>query len=139
MWFQTVPTSELEFYELNQTQGHHQLFSKQYLLAVARCKIMISRSPLIEMSPRPPWLKRQLQAFPAMLTSYHPSCNNVATVSAMSKPAALLIMYPALLISSASVTLLAQFLKEEHFLLGNGGRYGMLTWENQDLAVYKSY
>ena len=77
MWFQTVPTSELEFYELNQTQGHHQLFSKQYLLAVARCKIMISRSPLIEMSPRPPWLKRQLQAFSVILASYHPSCNNV--------------------------------------------------------------
>ena len=82
---------------------------------------------LTKEQPPPPWLKRQLQAFPAMLTSYHPSCNNVATVSTMSKPAALLIMYPALLISSTSVTLLAQFLREEHCLLGEGGRSGMLT------------
>ena len=94
---------------------------------------------LIKGQPPDPWLKRQLQAFSAMLTSYHLSCNNVATVRPMSKPAALLIMYPALLISSASVTLLAQFLREEHCLLGDGGRSGMLTWENQDLVVYKSY
>ena len=57
----------------------------------------------------------------------------------MPKPAALLIVFPALLISSASVTLLAQFFREEHCLLEEGRRSGMLTWENQDLVVYKSY
>ena len=59
-----------------------------------------------EQSPLP-WVKRQLQAFSAMLTSYHLSCNNVATMCPTFKPATMLIMYPELLISSPSVTLLA--------------------------------
>ena len=55
------------------------------------------------------------------LASYHSSCNNVVTMHHMSKPAALLIVFPALFISSTSVTLLAQFFREEHCLLWEGG------------------
>ena len=56
----------------------------------------------------------------------------------MSKPAALLIVFLALLISFGSVTLLAQFLREEHCLLKEEGRSGLLTWEQQDPVMYKS-
>ena len=42
----------------------------------------------------------------------------------MSKPAALLILVQALHISSDSVTLLAQSLREEHCLLQEAGRSG---------------
>ena len=42
---------EPEFYELYQTQGHHQLFSKQYLLAATSCHLMVTSSPLVTMPP----------------------------------------------------------------------------------------
>ena len=51
----------------------------------------------------------------------------------VSKPAALLIVFPALLISSASVTLLAQFLREKHCLLWEGGVPGCLHGKNKTL------
>ena len=57
----------------------------------------------------------------------------------MSKPTAQLIMLKALHISFASVTLLAQFLSQEHCLLGGGGGAGLLTWEKQDPVLYKSF
>ena len=44
-------TLRTEFSERIQTQGHHQLFSKQHLLPAANCKFMISRSPLVTMQP----------------------------------------------------------------------------------------
>ena len=39
--------TELEFSELHQTQGHHWLTSKQYLLASAICTLMVSKSLLV--------------------------------------------------------------------------------------------
>ena len=42
---------ELEHPELYQSQGPHQPFSKQYLLAAASCKLMASRSPFVNMQP----------------------------------------------------------------------------------------
>ena len=54
----------------------------------------------------------------------------------MSKPAALLMVLQALLISFASVTLLAQFLRQEH--CSGQGRSRLLTWEKQDPVLHKS-
>ena len=56
----------------------------------------------------------------------------------MSQPAALLMVRQALLISFASVTLLARFLRQEHCLLWEGGGLGLLTWEKQDPVWYES-
>ena len=64
----------------------------------------------------------------------------------MSKPAALLIVLQALLINFTSVALLAQFLRQEHCLLGEEGvpgclhgknktLYGMKAAENKDLVL----
>ena len=55
----------------------------------------------------------------------------------ISKPAALLIVYLTLLISSPSVTLLAQFLREEHCLLGDGGGPGCLHGKIKTLQCIK--
>ena len=55
----------------------------------------------------------------------------------MSKPAAQLILLQALLISFASVTLLAQFLRLEHCLLWEGGGPGFLHGKNKTLYGIK--
>ena len=49
--FRHILASIPEFSELSQTQGHHQLFSEQYLLAAASCNLMVSGSPLVTMQP----------------------------------------------------------------------------------------
>ena len=53
MWFQDtfLHLWELDSSELYQTQGHHQLFSKQYLLAATSCHLMVTSSPLVTMPP----------------------------------------------------------------------------------------
>ena len=94
---------------------------------------------------KPPCLKKQPRAFSVLLASYHPSCNLFiyfsctcyTTMCPMSKPAALLMVLPALLISSTSVTLLTQILRQEHCLLGEGGGPGLLIWEKEDPVWYK--
>ena len=49
----------------------------------------------------------------ALLNTYHPSCNLIATIYLMSLPAALLTMLQALFISFTFVILLAQLLRQE--------------------------
>ena len=68
----------------------------------------------------------------ALLTAYHPSCKLVATTCLVS----------LLFISFTFVRLLAQFLRQEHYLLQEGGVLGLLIWENletQMSVLYKSY
>ena len=52
-WFQNILLYywELEFSKQYQTHGHHQMFSKQYLLAAANCNLTVSRSPLVTVKP----------------------------------------------------------------------------------------
>ena len=86
----------------------------------------------------PPCLKKQLPPFSVLLASYHPSCNYVATICPTVQAHSPAHWLQALLISSNSVTLLAQFLRQEHCLLQEAGRSGLLTGKNQDPVWYKS-